>query len=84
MIQNTFAALISICQEGLITELNLVAERLTGISREEALCRLSEEIVHLGENIRAFGPSVAGRLIIMFCYWCGLRGSGRGTLKRIG
>jgi hypothetical protein len=38
-----------------ITELNLAAEGLTGFSREEALCRLFEEIVHLGENTRASG-----------------------------
>ena len=50
MIQNTFAALITANQEGLIIEFNLAAERLTGFSREEALCRLFEEIVHLGEN----------------------------------
>ena len=55
LIQNIFAALITANQEGLITEFNLSAERLTGFSREEALGRPAEEIVHLGENTRASG-----------------------------
>lgn len=51
----TFAALITINQEGLTTEFNPVAERLTGFSREEALGRPSEEILHIVENTRASG-----------------------------
>lgn len=47
LVHNTSAALIIADQEGLITEFNPAAESLTGFSREEALCRPAEEIVHL-------------------------------------
>ncbi len=47
LIQNTPGAVITADQEGRITEFNRAAERLTGFSREEAMGRPAEEVVHL-------------------------------------
>jgi len=47
LIQNTPGAVITADQEGRITEFNPAAERLTGFSREEAMGRPAEEVVHL-------------------------------------
>ena len=47
LIQNTPGAVITADQEGRITEFNRAAEGLTGFSREEAMGRPAEEIVHL-------------------------------------
>ena len=47
LIQNTPGAVITADQEGRITEFNRAAEGLTGFSREEAMGRPAEEVVHL-------------------------------------
>jgi two-component system, OmpR family, phosphate regulon sensor histidine kinase PhoR len=46
LVQNTPGAVITADREGRITEFNPAAERLTGFSREDAMGRLAEEIMH--------------------------------------
>ena len=62
LIQNTPGAVITADQEGRITEFNPAAERLTGFSREEAMGRPAEEILHLrGDDVSPWNLVLQGQ-----------------------
>jgi two-component system, OmpR family, phosphate regulon sensor histidine kinase PhoR len=62
LIQNTPGAVITADQEGRITEFNRAAERLTGFSREEAIGRPAQEVVHLrGSDLSTWNPGWLGQ-----------------------
>ena len=62
LIRNTPGAVITVDHQGLITEFNPAAERLTGYSRDEAMGRLAEEILHLqGVNLSNWNQVLKGQ-----------------------
>jgi two-component system phosphate regulon sensor histidine kinase PhoR len=62
LVQNTPGAVITADREGRITEFNPAAERLTGFSREEAVGRLAEEIMHFqGADLSTWNLVLQGR-----------------------
>ena len=62
LIRNTPGAVITVDHQGLITEFNPAAERLTGYSRDEAMGRLADEILHLqGMNLSIWNQVLKGK-----------------------
>jgi two-component system, OmpR family, phosphate regulon sensor histidine kinase PhoR len=62
LVQNTPGAVITADRGGRITEFNPAAERLTGFSREEAMGRLAEDILHFqGEDLATWNLVLQGQ-----------------------
>ena len=62
LIRNTPGAVITADYQGRITEFNPAAEKLTGYSRDEAMGRLAEEVLHLqGVNLKIWNQVLQGQ-----------------------